>query len=216
MNEFSIYAASLGSGTDPVVVSWWAGAGYKKHIDRLVQSFYAEKTSCAPCMVDHLVLRSDYDPRGWEHNCARKPQAIKFAFDLLHRPIVWLDADAEVLGPIDFREIIPEGQDLSVMRPRGRWPLVNSSLMSGTIGFGYNPTARALIHEWEGNCAAIPAVYDQETLAYLLEAPTFKDRLKITDLDPRFICVPDLMPDVTDPVVIHHQASREAECRYQA
>lgn len=220
MNEFSIYDATVGSDNPgPVVVSWWSGPAYRKHVERLVGSLENRN-------VEWLILTSPLDPRGWEANCNRKPRAIQFATRLLKRPVLWLDADASASRSVHGTELaiaisnlIPTATDLVVMRPKlqhpGRWPLVNSTLMSGTMGFGYTVGADFLLRRWIDECEKNPGVYDQETLAAVLESDPVFQSLVVKALDPRLICVPDLMPDVKDPIVIHHQASRESECRYQ-
>lgn len=230
MNEFSIYdamvAAEAHAASDPdgqlslcpVLVSWWSGSAYKPHVDRLLASLMNENRST----VEWLLLTSPLDPRGWEANCNRKPRAIQYAMRLLKRPVFWVDADAEFVAPVTTETLIrhlPRGVDLAVMRPKlvhpGRWPLVNSTLMSGTMGFGYTVGADFLLRRWADECEKNSSAYDQETLSGLLDTEGIFMNLIVKDLDPRLICVPDLMPDVKDPIVIHHQASREAECRYQ-
>lgn len=211
---WTIYDACIGNDRteEPVVVSWWAGPAYQPHIDRLRASLVGRS-------VEWLILTSPLDLGGWEANCNRKPRAIQFARWLLRRPIVWLDADAEVVTPcLNIEKLLPPGIDAALMMPPlqhpGRWPLVNSTLMSGTMGFGYTAAADFLIRRWADLCEMDYHGYDQETLARTLTEPVFRG-LVVKSLDPRLICVPDLMPDVKDPIVIHHQASRSAECRYQ-
>lgn len=216
MNEFSIYDAVVTPEVEntPVVVSWWAGDAYKPHADRLIRSLRRQG------FHNWIMFTSSLDPRGWEANCNRKPRAIQFAMRLLKRPVLWLDADAECVRYLSDACLIPKGCDAVLMRPNrahpGRWPLVNSTLMSGTMGFGYTVGADFLLRRWADECEKNPSAYDQETLATILAEPEYADLgFVVKDLDPRLICVPDLMPDVKDPIVIHHQASREAECRYQ-
>lgn len=204
--EFTIHAASIGTSREPVILSYWAGAGYHKHIERLHQSLI---------VYEHrfLILRADYDRRGWEANCARKVRAVLLAMRMLNRPVIWLDADAEIVKPFNYIDLLPRDCDISVLRPYiGQWPLVNSRLMSGTVGFNLTAKTDALLVKWGVFCANQGAEkLDQDLLLTAIEGSSM---LKVHDLDPAFVCVRDLMPNVTDPYIVHHQASRQAECRH--
>ena len=215
MSEFSIYAASIDDReliNKPIVVSWWAGAGYKDHADRLIESLSAWRND----EVGYLILRSDYDRRGWEANCARKPQAVLAAMNLYpNRSFVWLDADATVVRRLMWHDLFSSGYDLTCLRPRDRWPgRVNSGLLSGTLAFASTSKARKIVEVWAARCAEKPGDLDQDTLLRIVDDNERLGTIRVKDLDPRYVCIPDLMPDVANPIVIHHQASRSAECRF--
>jgi hypothetical protein len=215
MDTFSIYSANVRQerGSWPVVVSWWAGAGYKDHADRLLSSLRTY-------WIEHLVLRSEYDPRGWEYNCSRKPSVILRAMNLIpYRPLLWLDADAEIVRTPSWMES-PEGilmdtaADIACLRPEPgvTWPRVNSALLSGTLGFNPKDGSRKIVARWEVACRLDPSALDQDTLLGVLNGTAHVS----WGLDPRYVCIPDLMPDVEDPYIVHHQASRKAECRFSS
>lgn len=164
----------------------------------------------------HTNYRVEARPsRGsWIANCAIKPEYIRERFDDHTSPMLWLDADAEIgvradLSPLDH---LAAQCDIAVLRPdpdhRRRWPLVNSACLSGTILFRRDRQAVAdLLDAWVAVQKSSPLDLDQDVLGRVL-AEHEQRGLKVGQLDPRFVCIPDLMPDVADPAIVHRQASR--------
>lgn len=207
---FSVYASHIEQTANlnhsPLIVTWWAGAAYRSFADALICS--VDTSVC-----DYLALTSDRDTRGWEQTCSRKPLAILFAMSLApSRPVLWVDADAVIERPICWDRIFPLGKEaaalVSCLRPRGRWPnRVNSTLLSGTLGF--TPRAKPVVERWAQACAESPHHLDQDTLERVLS-----NDVEVSDLPPEYCCIPDLMNDVQNPVIVHRQASRLTECRF--
>lgn len=166
--------------------------------------------------IVHTNYRIDAVPsRGsWVANCAIKPEYIRDRFGDSTSPMLWLDADAEIavrgdLSPFDH---LTAQYDVAVLRPdpdhRRRWPLVNSACLSGTILIRRDRQAVAdMLDAWVAAQKSSPNDLDQDVLGRVL-AEHERRGLKVGQLDPRFVCIPDLMPDVADPVIVHRQASR--------
>lgn len=202
----------------------------------IVASFYTPQyRECGHRLLSVLeALRIDYDVRqvpsrgSWLANCAIKPEVV---LDVLRgdcgnntvpqRPVVWLDADAFPNNrlPEIMREC--EGFDFAAYMPRldfvdgkQRFPRCDCNLMSGTMFFRPTLATKNLVREWLGytrqsiNSPHVSHLdkYDQETLwravKHKIGGGTF-----IRQLDPSFVCVPDLMPGVS-AIVRHDQASR--------
>lgn len=161
-----------------------------------------------------LAVASIKADRPWVETCALKAGHV---WDCLQkfpdRPVLWLDADAEIIGGADTSRLpwLLGDADLAVYAPGlrdavHRFPLVNSNLLSGTMLWAPTERARRLASAWETNCHGTRR-YDQEVL-YDLVAGGAISGLKTAQLDPRYVYVPDLMPGVLDPVIVHKQASR--------
>lgn len=151
----------------------------------------------------------------WIANCGAKPTAI-----LIHArsngfsfPIMWVDADAEVVGDLEPLNKISREYDVAVLRPdrsmRERWPLVNSECLSGTIMFGASRPSivEVFLAEWARRCDARPNELDQDVLGEVLREFESEHGLRVAQLPPEYVCIPDLMPDVVGRIV-HRQASR--------
>lgn len=164
----------------------------------------------------HTNYRVEARPsRGsWVANCAIKPEYLRERFADHDSPMLWIDADAEIgvrtdLSPLDQ---LAAQYDVAVLRTtpdqRRRWPLVNSACLSGTILFRRDRQAVAdLLDAWVAAQRSAPLDLDQDVLGRVLAEHEAKG-LMVGPLDPRFVCIPDLMPDVADPAILHRQASR--------
>ncbi len=202
--RFSMYDTCISPTPRAVIVSFWAGDGYKKHADQLIDSIKAFGQN----QLSYMVLTAERQDT-WEMTCALKPSAIMHAMSILghQHPVLWLDADARLRGI----PVMTYGDaDLAACRPEPAttWMLVNSSLLSGTLWFNTTLNAVTTLERWRDRCVVKPKQYDQEVLADLLRSPV-SSHLQVEAIDPRDVCIPDLMPDVAPNArVIHLQASR--------
>ena len=180
-----------------------------------VISFYTKDTpyveealrlvgSCANHSIPTSIL-----PRpnlgNWSLNCHQKPGFIREQLHAAEEPVLWLDADAEVMAPLDDAWIRDAGVDFAASwRPMSS----HSELLSGTTWWNFTEGAFKLLTEWEKECRMNPGVWDQKHLQYALGmCPDVQDlRLPIawTWIEDLFRCE---NPDV-EPIVVHHQASR--------
>lgn len=153
----------------------------------------------------------------WAANCGAKAIStlIRMRSDGFAFPTLWVDADAEVVGDLSPLNDLVQKYDVCVLRPdramRQRWPLVNSSCLSGTILFSSVRPALVefLLVEWARRCdeRAARGELDQDILGEVLAEFERDHGLRVGQLPPEFVCIPDLMPDVRGAIV-HRQASR--------
>ncbi len=154
------------------------------------------------------------DGESWAGVCALKAGHVADCLRRFDKPVMWLDADAEIVGDVSKIPWLLGDADLAVYAPGlpeapSRFPRVNSNLLSGTMIWAQTERAHLLASAWRAN--ADRTRYDQETLFDLIQHRAVRD-LKVAQLDPRYVCVPDLMPGV-EPVVLHRQASRTQTAR---
>lgn len=180
-----------------IVVSFYtAGTLYEEEAVRLQESLHR-------LGIEHEIL-----PRpnlgNWVSNCAMKATFIEEMLQSYGKPVVWLDADAEVMQPLDlfqsaqFDFAVRERE--AKIHPRfGPWN-------SGTLYFGTSPEAMMLVALWVQRSAACPDELDQMSLyqAYhcMVDPPT-------TEFLPWSYCtIFDERGRPAEPHVLHHQASR--------
>lgn len=148
------------------------------------------------------------DQGEWALNCAYKS---KFIRDMLikhkNKNILYVDADAIVQQkPILFDDF--EG-DIGVHYKDGK------ELLSGTIFLKNNGKTMSLVESWIQEQEINPKVWDQKTLAKVIElsqsdtvCPLTYLKIRVIDLPPTYTQIFDTMKNVGDPVIEHFQASR--------
>lgn len=171
---------------------------YRKYFDRLHASCFKHRCTLLP-----VFLKSS---GSWVQNCANKPRVIQHfienahdAFDLL----VWIDADATVESyPFLFDDF---DAPLGVAKV---WHRPHWEFLSGTLPVN-RWTGRAIIDAWVRKQALEQNTWDQKVLQELLETGEFD----YVDLDPAYCCIFDKQEQLEacnhQPVILHHQASRE-------
>lgn len=153
----------------------------------------------------------------WQKDSQYKPRFIwdqmvkHFDKELgIGRPIVWIDADAEVkLRPSAFEHI-----EADVMACEFKNDGMNKiELLSGTVYFKNNVRSQRVVDAWIEECSANPTLWDQKCLRKAIDR--FPD-LKIGWLPVTYCFIFDthrhLFPDA-EPVILHWQESRAARTR---
>lgn len=178
--------------TSPFTVISFYTPQYRKEVERLLASLEAFS-------IPHKIV-SLPDQGEWVRNCGMKPTFIAQQLAELDSPIVWLDADAEVVAsPTLFSTT---ASDFMVLhRPHGP-----TEFASGTLYF--SPKAADFIDRWCEYQDQSPRVWDQITLyeAYM----TYRKPLIKTEFLPHtYNCKFDEQDKCpAPPVILHHQASR--------
>lgn len=170
-------------------------------------------------------LDLDFDVRpieekgSWQKDSQYK---AKFMWDMLienfdrnkgvGRPLVWVDADAEILNyPAQF---FRGGTDFAAVE--WRHPNIDKTeLLSGTLYFANNVKCHRLVDAWVEECIAKPDDWDQRCLRRALNRFA-DDGLKITFLPVTYCFIFDIHRQIypqVDPIICHYQASREAKLR---
>jgi len=175
----------------------------------LVVSFY---TSDTPYEEAIEVLRAScikFDIEGyfesvpskgsWVQNCAHKGPFIEECLVRFRRPILWLDADAEIVQfPQLFKTI---DCDIAAYMPR--------HLLSGTLYFAYNDASLKLAKSWSSKCRSDPNAWDQKHLESSLWG--MERQIVFQNLPQGYCKITDkrwARHSERDEFVIHHQASR--------
>lgn len=142
----------------------------------------------------------------WYANTCHKPT---FLLQMLESfkglNVVYVDVDAELLRyPQLFHTI--EG-DVAVHnhdRQRTYRRTFNDNrheVLSGTIFLRNNERVKEIVKRWEARCKRFPEVWDQKSLEVAL-------RGEFTNLPIEYCKIFDRMTWVTEPVIVHYQASR--------
>jgi len=83
----------------PTVVSYYTkNTPYEKEVLNLI-------ASCEEFGIDYLIEGVE-DGGSWEKNCALKPHFLQEKFRQLGKPVLWVDADAVFLRPMEFEEFM--------------------------------------------------------------------------------------------------------------
>lgn len=180
-----------------MVVSFYtAQTGYEEEAKRLGKSLRKHD-------IEYEIL--PVPSRGdWISNCAMKAEFIERMLVEYGQPVVWLDADAEVMKPLElfqcalFDFAVREREQK--IHPRfGPWN-------SGTLYFGTSPKAMELVSLWADRSTARPEELDQLSL---YEAWAEMEDKPVTEFLPWSYCtIFDERGRPVDPHVLHHQASR--------
>lgn len=177
---------------------------------------YAEAASKLKASLDrhhleHLILPAE-DRGSWVANCAQKPvfiaeQRRRFP----GRPVVWLDADCEVLRePTLFLGMAAAVSDIDLAVCRWQPPASTRmpEVLSGTVYVGDTEPARAILKAWERLSSDHPDAWDQRTLqAAIEEVPAANVLWLPVEYTFVFDTHRSQYPDA-DPVIQHYQHSR--------
>ena len=153
----------------------------------------------------------------WQANTSYKPE---FILQMLKKHkglnIIFLDADAEVLRYPDLFEKIPHDCHVAAhLLDRVKWYKheigERKELLSGTLFIRNSPLGHAIINEWAHICKLYPHLWEQA----LLQRVLIEMEVKLYELPLEYAYINSLpngdKPHVgcEDPIVVHHQVSRQ-------
>jgi len=144
----------------------------------------------------------------WLKNTNFKPTFIKSMLQKFDENIVYVDVDAEFLQhPILFEELGNDSDCNIAVHLFDRSCYVNSvggfEVLSGTIFLRNCDWVKGIVNEWEARCQKhLHGEVDQKSLEHVL-------RGRFTELPGEYCKIFDREPEVTEPVIVHYQASRE-------
>lgn len=180
---------------DFYVVSFFTN-GYEEDVRRLVASL--EKWGLSFC-VEQVPDRGS-----WINNANYKPTFLLEKMRKLKAPIIWIDADGEVVrDPILFSCL---NCDVAAhYRDRGGF----IELLTGTIFLDYKRSVYNMVQEWaeEAERWAASGVWEQKILQEIVQRR--KSQLNFFELPASYCCIfdaEDMHPE--SGVVMHYQASR--------
>ena len=146
----------------PLVISFYTiDTPYQKEVERL-------RASCERFGIEHHI--AGLPSRGrWEHNCAMKGLFIRDRLEEFRRPVLWIDADGEIVAPLEYFDDTPFDLACYVQWSEDRQPPRMDSrempFMSGTLYFNFTTGGRRAAEVWANYCQANPDVWDQVPLA---------------------------------------------------
>jgi hypothetical protein len=175
-----------------LIVSYYTPA-YRREASGLMESLDA-----LGFRSDEYVITAVQDRGSWERNCSYKPTFVRHMMVAHDCPIVWLDADARVRRhPVLFDALPPDAAMACHYRH-------GEELLSGTTWWNNNAAGWELLGLWEKECQAHPTVWDQKSLAAVVEA---NKRFKVAGLPSEYVRVFD-DAKMGEAVIEHGQASR--------
>lgn len=176
----------------PLVIAYYTeGTGYAQEADKL-------RLSMLPLGLEHQI-EAVPNLGSWQRNTQFK---ARFILDMMDRfpgrPLLYVDADATferypaALCALDA--------DIAVHHRGGK------ELLSGTIYLSGSIASQRIVERWVAMNDQCPNLWDQINLERTLHsAPGIA---KVEELPADYCAIFDLMPEATDPVIKHWQASR--------
>jgi hypothetical protein len=153
--------------------------------------------------IPHDIVAIDSFGTWWQ-NTGYKPTFLLEMLDK-HSPtsIVYVDCDAEFMRYPDLFDTLDCDVGVYVFdRSCYTRSHKGTEVLSGTIFLKSNTKVRALLEKWIRACRASPKVWDQKLLEKVLEGQFFT-------LPGEYCKIFDRMDHITNPVIVHYQASRE-------
>jgi hypothetical protein len=155
------------------------------------------------------------EPESWRHGAMWKPTVIEDVLWNFKAPVLWIDIDALVRGPLDLD--VPDGIDMASNWRKDRnknascWP-------SGTLFFNPTNNAKKLISNWSeysrlasmGEGPFKHANGDQEILGFLAYDAIKRGELAHHQLPRKWCFIYDIdrKQGHRNPLIEHFQASR--------
>jgi len=178
--------------------------------------FYTEHTAyearvkklIASCNAFNLPYSIDSIPNlgSWERNCCYKPKYILRKLSDLQTPVLWIDADAEIVKKPKLFENFPPDIALRIVKHLPNYH--QSKMISGTVYFNNTPSAFDILKQWDTECERLLQinrnVWDQMALRNVL----LRSNAHIYPLPNSYYMVYDRMKKGEDAFVIHYQLSR--------
>jgi len=162
--------------------------------------------SCLDHGVDHRVERIDRDE--YRRTIASKPAFMLRMLKRLRRPIVYVDADFEVMQyPALFDN--PQGADFMIYNwyadpgnSIGRYHPNVLLCSSGVVFWNHTPLALRLLREWRAMAAANPRCADDQILDRVFNEGRYIRTLSCRWLPQSYLRIAPYFPD-TPPVLNH-------------
>lgn len=135
----------------------------------------------------------------WQKNTQFKAEFLRSkVFEHFGETIVYTDCDSELReSPVLF-DAIPDTADIGYHLHRG------NEMLSGTLFLRCTEKTMELMDLWVAECAENPDKWDQECLWNAVQ----KSGVKKYMLPAEYCCIFDAHPEITNPVIVHYQASR--------
>lgn len=189
----------------PLVVSYYTkGTPYEEEVKYL-------KDSCEKFKIEYHI-EGILDKGSWEENCAIKPYFMRDKMRQFQRPLLWVDADAVFVQPMQFEEFM--FTDLSLLKYQNEEDF-RVCVNAATVYVNATEGGLKALDLWCGYTESIkktagmaPAFVDQVSLYLVLSS---KPPLSISLLPLRYCKIFDhsaIGIDSKEVVIEQRQASR--------
>ena len=167
-------------------------------------------TSCREQQIEPIIVGIENQHR-WIKNVAEKPRVIGELLEKYDR-LVFLDADATLQSYPGLFNTIPDEYDIAFHRlnwntfyGHTKQPPI-MELLSGTMFFRNRPEVKALCKAWYED-AKKTHIWEQKVLERVIKS----FNVKVYDLPIEYCSIknPRSPLVVENPVIVHHQKSRE-------
>ena len=146
----------------------------------------------------------------WQRNCNRKSQYVYQSLSEYKTPVLWVDADAVINGPLTYIDELLTDPDVptfsALMRAKPSHPW--NTLQSGTLFFDYSDQAMRLVDRWMHHAIENPHTWDQVNLHHAYQDVAADDGFTFVNL-PESYCHINGHTHNYAPVIVHNQASRQ-------
>ncbi|HOF17395.1 MAG TPA: hypothetical protein PK082_00670 [Phycisphaerae bacterium] len=173
------------------------------HADPPGQDWYAERAArlakdCAVHGIPCWVFQAEH-AGCWQDTCLLKPRIILQALRDLRRPVLWVDADSSVVGPLDELDVLMGNTDVAAVRQQ--LPRKDLPVLATVLWFNCTPAAVRFLEGWAAavesadNCSP-----DHDVLCRLWQAD--RDFLRLKELPPNWCWLPGRGNPVGAPKIL--------------
>lgn len=182
--------------------------------DPLIVSFYTPNYRFEHERLWRSLVKFDFDYRiepiasrgQWIDNVYYRAEFVLAMMEECQRDIVWLDVDAEVLRSPDLFRNFTGDFCAGVFHwpPYENHPNGFEEVLGGTMYFAYNDRVLDLVRLWVRLNTELPR---QKRSQIVLQKAIESWSGVWCHLPDEYVYIPRFMPNVTNPVIMHHQAS---------
>lgn len=183
------------------IITYYNNDEYKQLAENLVES--------GKKFGHHIIAKELKNWKHWAKSVREKPKLIHKQYIKFGPPFLYLDADCEIIKPIDELIQLIKNNDICI-RERN----LGDQFQAGVMGFG-NRNQELMISflsEWThltGKMYGSTQTIDQKPFADLLRSDKYK-KLKVCKIPPKFNFLPadSLEYDKNKAVILHHKFSK--------
>lgn len=173
------------------------------------------KASCEKFGIPNQIIASafnDVTPGDWRRNTFAKPEFIRSQMERIPGPVLWLDADAEIMRPpLLLNDLLESGFSISA------YSRIPGKIRSGTIWFANDKITKGILDRWikinlETYMMKRPSMAPDEQRNFYL-AFQMKDWNSFWSLPLSYCRINgysrDDQNECEDPAILHFQESRK-------
>jgi hypothetical protein len=148
--------------------------------------------------------------KNWLEGVRHKPHFLRSQLLKSECPVVWLDADATVEK---YPALFDSFKDIDLACHFRCDKKYKNECLSGTIYLNHSIGAIALLDAWIAEQKKDEMIWDQRSLQKAIEST---HSYSLYRLPPQYTQIFDTMSYAGEPIILHHQASRDKDKTAQA